>query len=156
MGYFVIDVDDLIFRIGTDHETVKYPWSWEDFGDNYTLMEVYSSDDGHLLRIDCIFLGLVGNDPNLQLPDCRNNPDLYHFPILCLCPPDGEYGCLTPCSTNLTRQEFVIVFKDNPNSVVSYQKDGRVEYYSSFDELEYIKVVDLTDEEYEFLSRWIK
>ena len=158
MGSFAINVDDdLIFRIKTDHETAQWPCTWENFGDDYTQMEVYSSNDGHLLKIDCIYLGPVGDDPNLRLPDCRSDPDLLYFPTKCIHPPHGEYGCLTPCSTNLIRQEFVILFEGNPDIVDYYHKDGRVEYYYSMvGDLQYIKVVDLTDEEYEFLSRWIE
>ena len=155
MGYFALNVDDdLMFRIKTDLED---RWlTWVDFGDDDTLMEVHYSDEGHLLRIDCIYLGPVGNDPNLRLSDCRSDPDLFQFPPTHIGGPEGKYGCLTPCSKNLTRQEFVIIFGDNPDKVDHYQKDGRVEYYySTVGYLQYIKVVDLTDEEYESLSRWI-
>ena len=155
MGSFAINVDDLVFRIKTDHGTVRWGSTWTDFGDDYTQMEVYSSDDGYLLKINCIYLGPVGNDPNLRLPDFRSDPDLYHLPSIC--PPHGAYGCLTPCSTNLTRQEFVILFEGNPDIVDSYHKDGRVEYYYSMvGDVQYIKVIDLTDEEYEFLYRYVQ
>ena len=61
-----------------------------------------------------------------------------------------------PCLVNIIRNELDIVLQGSVDDAYSYCKEGRVEYYyDKEDNLLYIKVVDLTEAEYEYLSHWI-
>ncbi|MBQ6799363.1 MAG: hypothetical protein IJP11_09015 [Oscillospiraceae bacterium] len=154
MGYFAVDVNDLVFRIEADEPAGST--STTTLGDDDTCIEIQISPFTTVIsNIECVYLGKVFSEPNLWLPDIRSNPDLEmrHFPS---CGNDCGYGERLPCLVNVVRNELDIVLKGSVDEVCSYHKDGRVEYYySEDDDLLYIKVRDLTDEEYEFLSRWI-
>ena len=154
MGYFAVDVNDLVFRIEADEPAGST--STTTLGDDDTCIEIQiSSFTTVISNIECVYLGKVFSEPNLWLPDIRSNPDLEmrYFPS---CGNDCGYGERLPCLVNVVRNELDIVLKGSVDEVCSYHKDDRVEYYYSEDgDLLYIKVRDLTDEEYEFLSRWI-
>ena len=155
MGYFAIDVDDLIFRIKTN-EPVMSSTSTIALGDANTCIEITTSTFTSIISdIECIYLGKVYSEPNLLLPDIRSNPDLEddYFPSCCN---ECEYGERLPCLVNIIRNELDIVLKGSVDDAYAYHKEGRVEYYYDKERaLLYIKVVDLTEEEYEYLSRWI-
>ena len=61
-----------------------------------------------------------------------------------------------PCLVNIIRNELDIVLQGSVDDAYAYCKEDRVEYYyDKEDNLLYIKVVDLTEAEYEYLSHWI-
>lgn len=153
MGYFAINEHDCIFRIETDNKCVDY-YSCFHFGNSDTLVEV-TEEDGSILDIECIYLDRICSAPAFPFPDIRSKPELNR--TFYIWTPSGEEGIRMPCRLHLTRQEFDIAFSRQVSNVESYYKDGRVEYYYGRSlNLLYIKVVDLTEEEFNYLHRWVK
>ena len=156
MGYFAVNSDDLVFRIETD-EPAEASTSTTTLGDADTCIEItMCCFTATIASIECVYLGKVYSEPNLWLPDFRSNPDLErnYLPSCCN---DCGYGERLPCLVNVVRNELDIVLNGSITDVYSYYKEDRVEYYYNAEgDLIYIKVLDLTDEEYEFLSRWIE
>lgn len=153
MGYFAINEHDCVFRIQTDSKCADY-YSCFSFGNSDTLVEV-TEEDGCILDIECIYLDRIYSAPAFLFPDIRSKPELK--PTFYIWSPSGEEGIRMPCFLNVTCQEFDIVFSSQVGNVQTYYKDGRVEYYYGASlNLLYIKVVDLTEEEFNYLHRWVK
>ena len=154
MGYFAVDMNDLVFRIEIDEPAGST--STLTLGDADTCIEIQICPFTTIIsNIEWVYLGKVYREPNLWLPDIRSNPDLEkeYFPS---CGNDCGFGERLPCLVNVVRSELDIVIKGTVDDVHSYYKEDRVEYYYNEDgDLLYFKVLDLTDKEYEFLSSWV-
>ena len=149
MGFFAVHDADCVFRIETVRKCGRYRCL--PFGNSDTLIEMtLDRDHDWIIEIECFYLGGVFREPALKPPDRRSNPELreYHTAV---CYEDPTKTRL-PCMVNLTRDELALIFfsKCEPKFYVVHD---RVEYYysSEFDLL-YIKVVDLTAEEFAFLN----
>ena len=150
MGYFTVKDQDCVFRIVTGREYGRSRCL--PFGNPDTLIEMtLDRDTDKIIDIECIYLGGVFHEPALKLPDRRSNPEVRAYHTAC-CYEDTPRSRL-PCMVNLTRDELTLIFSSDPEAKLCVA-DERVEYYYSdkFDLL-YIKVVDLTAEEYAFLNR---
>jgi len=153
MGYFSVDVDDLLFKIETN-QPAGGSTSTTTLGDADTCIEIQICPFTTIIsNIECVYLGEVFSEPNLRLPDIRSHPDLEkeYFPS---CGNDCGFGERLPCLVNVVRSELDIVLKGSVNDVHSYYKEDRVEYYYNTDgDLLYIKVLDLTEREFMILNR---
>lgn len=149
MGYFTVKDPDFVFRIKRD---IAYGRSrCLRFGNPHTLIEMTLDwDTDKIVEIECLYLGGVFHEPALKLPDRRSNPEIRAYHTAC-CYEDTPKSRL-PCMVNLTRDELALIFSSNcePKFCVA---DERVEYYYSGEfDLLYIKVVDLTDDEFARLN----
>lgn len=152
MSRFAVNQDDRIFRI--EGERTCAP--------SYS---IYSNGEG-----DSIEVTYVLNHRYIESMDCFGLERIYELPIS---PPNSEecretgaepvdsahwYGNEEEfsCVCTLSKDEFTIIVDPDAEDLMDpcfYHKDGRVEYmYNDFQQLMYIKVVDLTDDEYRFLK----
>jgi hypothetical protein len=149
MSYFAVNEDDTIFRIQTD-QVGKAPYSGFAVSGKGTLVEFSTDSWGRVTRIECIYMGEVLHEPTLAatLPDIRTDKRISR--VACItCSFGEECGCVV----NVIPRELNIIFSADLDDIGNYFKDGRVEYYYNNEfELQYIKVLDLTDEEYAFLA----
>jgi len=116
------------------------------FGDEDTLVEIRESG-GTIMDIECIYLVPTLREANLFLPDYRCDEELTETEdYLC---PGYSWGSMQSCVVNVAGNRMEIVFNTKIDKVCAYCLDGRVEYYcDDCGELVFIRVSDLTDEEY--------
>lgn len=153
MGNFKIDNEFWTFKIYT-----KEAWGdWEQFvtyGDMGTCIELRrNASTCCILDIECIYMDNVHSEEIFRRPDiraCLEWLELREYDKAA-CFYNGDTKRRIPCIINVLRDEMALIF--SPSDAEFYHIDGRVEYY--YDEkfqLAYIKVVDLTEKEYNFLK----
>ena len=158
MGYFSINDPEYVFRIQTnwnDYDRSEYyrytGYYCLSFGSPNTLIEMTLDNfTNKIMEIECLYLGEVFHEPAVKSPYFGSKPRLIGDVPECY---EDKTGYRLPCVVNLTRNELTLIFASNLEPKL-YFADERAEYYYS-DELDllYIKVVDLTAEEYAFLNR---
>lgn len=151
LSRFAVNENDCVFRIETRRRGSGERWESGigSFGDEDTLIEIRESG-GAILDIECIYLNPTLHEPNLFLPDYRSDPELGDPYIFCC--PDYEYGIRMPCVVNVVRDKMEIIFSENLDDVSCCHVEGRVEYYcTSTSDVVFIRISDLTEEEYRVL-----
>ena len=147
--WFAVSDNDCVFRIETGLHSFGGISSIASFGDSNTLIEIRESG-GTIIDIECIYLEPTLHEPNLFLPDYRNDPELKETErFYC---PDHEYGVRHLCLVNVVRDKMEIILGENLDDICCYHLEGRVEYYcNERQEAMLIRISDLTEEEYRFL-----
>jgi hypothetical protein len=149
LGRFAVNENDCVFRIEAGRRNFG-PWSGiACFGDSDTLIEIRESG-GTIIDIECIYLEPTLHEPNLFLPDYRNDSDLEETEYF-YCP-DYEYATRHPCVVNVVRDRMEIILSENLDHTSCYHVEGRVEYYcNDQQEVVFIRISDLTEQEYRAL-----
>ena len=149
---FAVNENDCVFRIETGRHSFDgsfFSTGIGSFGDSDTLIEIRESERW-IIDIECIYLNPTLHEPNLFLPDYRNDPDLEEtLNFYC---PDYEYETRMPGLVNVVRDRMEIIFSEKLADVCRFHVEGRVEYYCDGEnEIVMMRVSDLTEEEYNFL-----
>ena len=148
---FAVDEDYYVFRIVTGRYGHKGLTETAYFGDQTTLLELRETE-GAVIDIQCIYLTVTLQEPNLFLPDHRQDQDLEQTEEVCCY--TYESGVRNPCVTNLANGRLEILLSERLGEISRYHTDGRVEFYcDEANDLLMIRVTDLTEEESAFLLR---
>ena len=154
MPNFTVNTDDRLFRIRPNTIPDGYGYSVYGLGESGRL-EITLTAERYLVSIDCYELEKIHELP-IFLPGIQECAEDGAGPIRGGKPyesgldDDFSFECI------LNKDGFAIVFSDDLEPCF-YCKEGRVEYlYDEFMCLSYIKVVDLTDEEYAYLKQFCK
>ena len=142
---FIIDHSDYVFRIICGDQT--RPTNTLVFGDSDNWLEVNTFNDSHeISSIDCMYTNNIVNEEYL-LYDYTKIPDIKNYYSVCSY---YEEDTAEDFTINLHKDELDIMLNRflDPSY---YYVDGRIQYYYDDDLLLlYIKVVDLTEEEYNY------
>ena len=148
---FAVREKDCVFRIGTGLCCPESRAYTVRFGSDGTQIGIRTCC-GTVIDISCTALKPTLREPNLFLPDYRQDPGLEKteevncFPSL--------FADRRGCVVNLTEDRLEILFSEAIEQVCRYQTDGRVEYYCDDEyDLVMIRVPDLTEEEYAALQK---
>ena len=143
--WFAVNENDCVFRIETGRHSEGGSVGIACFGDEDTLIEIRVSG-GTIIDIECIYLKPTLHEPNLFLPDYRNDPELKETnSFYC---PDYQYGVRHPCLVNVVRDKMEILLGENMDDICCYHVEGRVEYYcNGQQEVVLIRIADLTERE---------
>ena len=150
LSRFAVNENDCVFRIET-HRLGLWDSGIACFGDSNTLIEIRESG-GTIIDIECIYLEPTLHEPNLFLPDYRNDPDLQETEYF-YCPEyEYEYETRHPCVVNVVRDKMEIIFSESLDNICYYHVEGRVEYYcDNENDIVMMRVSDLTEDEYRAL-----
>ena len=148
---FEVHEKGCVFHIGTGlccPESSAYTVQFESDGTQIGIRTYYST----VIDITCTSLEPTLQEPNLFLPDWRQDPELEEteevncFPSLFV----EQRGCVV----NLIEDRLEILFSEGIDRVCRYHTDGRVEYYCDDEyDLVMLRVPDLTEEEYAALLK---
>jgi hypothetical protein len=149
LGRFAVNENDCVFRIETGRRIGGWGSGIACFGDNNTLIEIRESG-GTIIDIECIYLSPTLHESNLFLPDYRSDPELEETNYF-YCP-DYQYEVRHLCLVNVVRDKMEIILSEKLDNIRFYHTDGRLEHYcNDQQEVVFIRVSDLTEEEYRVL-----
>lgn len=150
LSRFAVDENDCVFRIETGRRGFAAWGGIACFGDSNTLIEIRESG-GTIIDIECIYLKPTLHEPNLFLPDYRNDSELEKTE--CFYCPDYQYEARHLCLVNVVRDKMEIILGEKLNDICCYHVEGRVEYYcDAQQEVVLIRISDLSESEFRILS----
>ena len=150
LSRFAVDENDCVFRIETGRRGFAAWGGIAYFGDSNTLIEIRESG-GTIIDIECIYLEPKLHEPNLFLPDYRNDSALEETESF-YCP-GYQYEVRHLCLVNVVRDRMEIILGENVDDICCYHVEGRVEYYcNDQQEVVLIRITDLSEYEFNVLK----
>ena len=149
---FFVNRDDCVFRIVADH-IPDVPVYSDRAGSGFDSLEItYVLNHRSILCVNCFEI-----ESMYEIPISLPGSDLFEDPNEWLDGGKWYYNEeVYTCACILNRKEFAVIFCFDPESVMDpmfYHKSGRVKFlYDDVQTLLYIKVTDLTEDEYAFLK----
>lgn len=145
---FIIKDDNCVFRIICD-DKIDEPTKTIVFGDDESRLEVTTFEGTNQIKsIECIYIDTIENE-RYYLRDYKEIDNIRKFPDISINYNEEDDNTLI---LNLFENYLDIILNECLDATHCYI-DGRVEYY--YDEnmsLLYIKVKDLTNEEYQYFQ----